>query len=87
MIGLKGPFIQSEFYGNIPRIYNDLDILVKSKDAKYLYEQLKKYGYKIKYKTFYDNPILNMKFFPEIYMEHTQTLMLLYLELISGRVQ
>ncbi len=76
IIGIKGPFIKDEYYGEIPRVYNDLDLLVRSDDAKYFYEKLKNCGYKIKSKTFYDNPIINMKLLPKLYMENTQTLML-----------
>lgn len=75
-IGMKGLFIKSEYYGSIPRIYNDLDLLVSSDLAGPFYAKLKLYGYKIKPKTYYDNPLLSMKFFPKYYMENTQTLML-----------
>lgn len=76
LIGMKGPFIKSEYYGKVPRVYNDLDLLVKSSDAKQFYEKLKKHGYRIEAKTMYDSPMLNMKFIPKLYMENTQTLML-----------
>lgn len=76
-IGMKGPFIKSEYYGTIPRIYNDLDLLVSSDNAQCLYYNLKHLGYRIKTKTMYDNPVFNMKYIPKKYMENTQTLMMI----------
>ncbi len=76
-IGMKGPFVKSEFYGHIPRSYNDLDLLVEAKNVSVFYKALKTAGYRIKKKTYYDIPNINMKLFPEKYMNNTQTLMLI----------
>lgn len=77
IIGLKGIFVKDEYYKTEPRMFNDIDLLVLSSDACRLYKKLKLLGYQIKKKTLYDNPIINMKLIPELYMEHTQTLMLI----------
>jgi len=76
-IGMKGPFIKTEFYNNMPRTYNDLDLLVDPNNAKVFYSKLKAVGYRIKKKTYYDAPNTNMYLFPKQYMNNTQTLMLI----------
>lgn len=76
-LGFKGLFLKKDYYDDYPRFYKDIDILVRSDDAKLFYEGLKKLGYQIKLKTMYDNPLLNMRIFPKIYMDNTQTLMLI----------
>lgn len=77
IIGLKGYFIKSEYYGSIPRIYNDIDLFVQSSNSAELYKGLKSLGYHINYKTLYDNPVISMNICPKYYMENTQTLMLI----------
>ena len=76
-IGMKGPFLKSEYYESIPRVYNDLDLLVESINVSEFYNLLRKNGYQIKKKTYYDGPVIFMKFIPETYMNNTQTLMLI----------
>lgn len=76
-IGMKGPFLKTEYYGTIPRVYNDLDLLVESKNANSFYRLLLKNGYRIKKKTYYDGPSVFMNLIPETYMNNTQTLMLI----------
>ncbi len=76
IIGIKGLFLKNKYYGNIERVFDDIDILVSSDNAQNLYKELLKLGYHIKFKTMYDNPIFNMKFFPKTYMDNTQTLMM-----------
>lgn len=76
IIGIKGLFLKNNYYGNIERVFDDIDILVSSDNAQELYRKLLKLGYHIKFKTMYDNPIFNMKFFPKTYMDNTQTLMM-----------
>lgn len=76
IIGFKGIFIKEKYYGNIPRTSGDIDIIVSSDKAKKVYKALKKLGYYIEPKTYYDNPIMSINLFPVNYMEKTQTLML-----------
>lgn len=76
-IGMKGPFIKTEYYGDMPRIYKDLDLLVEAKNASAFYKLLIKHGYRIKKKTYYDLPGLFMRIMPETYINNTQTLMLI----------
>ena len=76
IIGIKGLFLKNNYYGNIERVFDDIDILVSSDNAQDLYRKLLKLGYHIKFKTMYDNPIFNIKFFPKTYMDNTQTLMM-----------
>lgn len=76
IIGLKGLFIQELYYNNSPRLFGDIDLLINSNDASEFYSILKNNGYSIKLKTLYDNPFFYMKYFPQQYMNNTQTLML-----------
>ena len=41
-IGMKGPFLKSEYYESIPRVYNDLDLLVESINVSEFYNLLRK---------------------------------------------
>lgn len=60
IIGLKGYFLQKNYYQNNIRLYKDLDILVKVKDCYRIYLYLKEFNYKIKKDDFllYNNTIL-----------------------------
>ena len=76
IIGMKGVFIQHEYYKSLDRVFDDIDILVPSYNAQSFYEGLKNIGYRIELRTMYDNPFISMKFIPDKYMDNTQTLML-----------
>ena len=76
IIGMKGVFIQHEYYKSLDRVFDDIDILVPSYNAQSFYEGLKNIGYRIELRTMDDNPFISMKFIPDKYMDNTQTLML-----------
>lgn len=77
LIGMKGYFLKEKYYSKEKRSFCDIDILVDSSNVYELYRNLKNIGYHIEYKTLYDNPLFNMRFFPQKYMNNTQTLMLI----------
>lgn len=76
IIGMKGIFIKDKYYGSDERIFDDIDILIESQNAKPFYQALKKLDYRVQLRTMYDGPTLFMNIMPERYMDNTQTLML-----------
>ncbi len=75
-IGMKGIFLRDIYYGKIDRFFDDIDIVIQSKNASVFYEKLKSIGYEIEPRTFYDMPAFKMKIHPEQYLQNTQTLMM-----------
>ena len=70
VVGFKGAFLQQKYYdSNNIRLYSDIDLLVRPKDCRYIFNCLYESNYKVKKgETFWDNnPILirlfDLKFF------------------------
>ena len=76
IIGIKGIFVKDEYYNSFDRLFDDIDLLISSADAKNFFQGLKKLNYHIVWRTLYDFPNTCMRLIPQKYMDNTQTLML-----------